>query len=82
MGAFGPFLGWGVGVVDCGWRLWPLLGVFLFRGGGFVGCVQNREPGASKPHLPGFILLVSLSDTLLVVSILVYGCRLWPLLQS
>ena len=42
-----------------------------------MGCVQSRGLGACVPHLPGFILLVSSSDTLLVVSILdiVYDCH-------
>ena len=46
--------------------------------------VRSRELGVGcAPHLPRFILLVSFSDTLLVVAILgiVYDCRLRPLLQ-
>ena len=51
---------------------------------GLVGCVQSRGLGAYASHLPNFILLISFSDTLLVVSILdiVYDCHLWLLLQS
>ena len=37
---------------------------------GLVGCVQSRGLGAYASHLPSFILLISFSDTLLVVSIL------------
>ena len=43
----------------------------LREGGGLVGCVQSEEL-----HLMRFILLGSFSDTLLVVSILVYDCHL------
>ena len=39
-------------------------------GVGAVGCVQIRELGTCAPSLPRFILLVSFSDTLLVVSVL------------
>ena len=59
--------------------------VCVCRGGeGLVGCVQNRQFGACVPRLPGFILLVSFGDTLLMVSDLdiVYDCHLRPLLQS
>ena len=49
-----------------------------------MGCVQNRQFGTCVPRLPGFILLVSFGDTLLMVSNLdiVYDCHLRPLLQS
>ena len=42
------------------------------RGGGgeLVGCTQSRVYGAHAPRLPRFMLLISFSDTLLVVSIL------------
>ena len=47
-------------VCVCGWGLW-----------GVVGCIQSWELGVRTPHLPRyFILMVSFSDTLLVVSIL------------
>ena len=41
--------------------------VFFGLGWPFPGCVQGRGLGACAPRLPGFILLVGLSDTLLVV---------------
>ena len=43
-----------------------------------VGSVQSRELGVRASCLPRFMLLGSLSDTLLVVSILdiVYDCHL------
>ena len=49
-----------------------------------MDCVQSRELGMRVPCLLRFIMLVSFSDTLHVVSILVivYDCYLWPLLQS
>ena len=68
-----------VGVVGVGWGGVGCGGV----GVGLCG-VRSRELGAGcAPHLPRFILLVSFSDTLLVVAILgiVYDCRLRPLLQ-
>ena len=40
------------------------------RGGGLMGCVQTRGLGVPVPRLPGFILLGSFSNTLLVVSTL------------
>ena len=39
-------------------------------GGGLMGCVQTRGRGVPVPRLPGFILLGSFSNTLLVVSTL------------
>ena len=39
-------------------------------GGELVGCTQSRVYGAHAPRLPRFMLLISFSDTLLVVSIL------------
>ena len=46
--------------------------------GGGLCVVPKVESSARAPRLPRFILLVSLSDTLLVVSILeiVYDCHL------
>ena len=46
--------------------------------------VSKVESLAHSTCLPIFILLVSFSQTLLVVSIsdMVYDCHLWPLLQS
>ena len=46
--------------------------------GGGMCIVPKVESSARAPRLPRFILLVSLSDTLLVVSILeiVYNCHL------
>ena len=76
------FLHWiGPGLFPCGCG-WGGVGC----GGVGVGLcgVRSRELGAGcAPHLPRFILLVSFSDTLLVVAILgiVYDCRLRPLLQ-
>ena len=62
VGAMGPFWLW-VG----GW-----MGV-----GVLVGCAQSRELGGRAARLLRFILLVSLSDTLLVVSMvdIVYDCH-------
>ena len=56
---------------------WPLFGPRRACG----MCPKSR---ARRARLPRLILLVSFSDTLLVVSILdiVYDCHLWPLLQS
>ena len=58
-----------------------------FRAGGLVGVMwaASKIQGLVRAsHLLRLILLVSFSDTLLVVSILdiVYDCHLWPLLQS
>ena len=49
-----------------------------------MGCVKGRGLGAVAPRLPRFILWVSLSGILIVVSILgiVFDCYLWLLLQS
>ena len=47
------------------WAGWPFLGC-----GELAGCIQNRGLDSCAPRLLGFILLVSFSDTLLVVSIL------------
>ena len=51
---------------------------------GLMGCVCGWRLGKSMPCLPRLILLVSFSDTLLVVSILdiVYDCHFGPLLWS
>ena len=75
---FGPLLrSWGgVLMVPVG-RMglcWPGIALSVVwgaggRGGGLVVCVQSRELGPGTPRLPRFILLVSFSDTLLVVSI-------------
>ena len=57
----------------------------LFRLLGAYGlCPGSRDWCVLAPHLPGFMLLVSFSGTLLVVLILdmVCDCHLWPLLQS
>ena len=68
--------GWGIGgsCVAYGSLLaWDSPFRFVGRGGGegggLVVCVQSRELGPGTPRLPRFILLVSFSDTLLVVSI-------------
>ena len=57
-------------------------GPSLAGGGGFLGCVQSQELGTHAPRLSRFIMLVSFSDTLLVVLILetVYECHMRPLL--
>ena len=57
-------------------------GFFYWPSHGFGGSIQSRVLGARAPRLPGFILLVSFSDTLLAVSILgiVYDCHLRPFL--
>ena len=70
---------------SCGMALsgavgWPFPGsvcVCVCVGGGLC-VVPKVESSARAPRLPRFILLVSLSDTLLVVSILdiVYDCHL------
>ena len=74
---------------SCGMALsgavgWPFPGsvcvcvcVCVCMGGGLC-IVPKVESSARAPRLPRFILLVSLSDTLLVVSILeiVYDCHL------
>ena len=69
------------GGVCSGWvySLWGRPWRILFSG----GLSKVLWAGRAR-HLPGFILLVSSSDTLLVVSILdkVYDCHLRPLLQS
>ena len=54
------------------------------RGGGLVGCVQGQVLGAHASCLPRFILLVSFSNTSLVILILdvVYDCHLRSLLRS
>ena len=77
------------GCVAVGLRwLWGYFGpmvLWLFPGcGGLVGCVQSSVLGAGAPRLPRFILLVSFSGTLLVVSILdiVYDCHLRLLFKS
>ena len=62
-------------------RFWPFL--VFWTVGAFVGCVRGRGLGARAPRLPGYILLVDFSDTLLVVSILdiqsrELGGRTWP----
>ena len=49
------------------WYIW-LFGSFQTMGR-LVGCVQSRGLSARVSRLPRFILLVSFSDTLLVVSI-------------
>ena len=54
-----PFLGSACCVCVCGW----------VGGWGVLGCAKV-ESSARAPRLPRFILLVSLSDTLLVISIL------------
>ena len=57
----------------------------LFRLLGAYGlCPGSRDWCVLAPHLPGFMLLVSFSGTLLVVLILdmVCDCHLWLLLQS
>ena len=72
---------WGAGWGGMGinpfwaWGLW---------GGGQGWAVTKVESSARAPRLPTFILLLSFSGTLLVVSILdiVYGCHLRSLLQS
>ena len=63
--AFGG-VGWGIGLGWVGWGCWPIPGC-----GGLMGCVHSRDLGR-------FILLGSLSNTLIVVSILdiVYDCHL------
>ena len=79
---------------DYWWFLWELwvfvgLGMALSRLWEACGlCPKSRAWREHAPRFPRFILLVSFSDTLLVVSILdiVYDCHLkpvlWPLLQS
>ena len=73
--------------------VWPSCGVGAraFPGCGVLWAVSGvlwtvyRVGGLTRvPRLPGFILLVSFSDTLLVASILdmVYDCHLWLLLWS
>ena len=58
----------------------------LWGARGVLWAVSKFEILVRAPSLPRFILLVSFSDTLLVVSILdmilVYDCHLCPLLQS
>ena len=63
------------------WAVIAIWGGFCSPGGLLIVPV---ELGAPAPRLPRFILLVSFSDTLLVVSILeiVYDCHLRPLFQS
>ena len=65
---------------------WPGIALSGLWGRGVVtaGCVQGQELSACTPHLPTFILLVSFSDTLLVVLILdkLYDCHFRRLLQS
>ena len=54
----------------------------LWEGEACVLSTKSRVQYTHAPGLPRFILLVSFSDTLLVVSILdiVYECHLWLLL--
>ena len=64
---------------------WPVMPLSRLWGRGACGlCQKLRARRVGAPRLPKFILLVSLSDTLLVVSILdiVYDCHLRQLLQS
>ena len=49
----------------------PFRAVGWGRGGGLVGCVQNRGIGACGPRLSRFILVVSFSNNWIVVWILV-----------
>ena len=67
----------------CGWDLWSY-GSFLTCGGSCELCLKSRTRRTCPPHLLRFILLVSFSDTLHVVSILgiAYDCHLLPFLQS
>ena len=58
-----------VGAMGCFWPGMALWGLWGGRGW-LVGCVQSRKLNVSAPRLSRFILLVSFSDTLLVVSIL------------
>ena len=53
---------------------WPEVSVFEAVGE-LVGFVFSRELTAIVPRIPGFILLGRVSDTLLVISILVYDCH-------
>ena len=82
------------GVMRRSWVFWCFRGLWggegsgvcPFRavgwgGGGCLWAVSKLENSARTPRLSSFILLLSFSDTLLVVSILVYDCHLWPLLQ-
>ena len=71
-----------VGPMALCWPVIPLSG--LWGRGAYGLCQKLRARRVGAPRLPKFILLVSLSDTLLVVSILdiVYDCHLRQLLQS
>ena len=78
-------LQFGVGIVGAFHYFWVgcvMLGAGVLRlalSGLWVGGLWAvSKLGVCAPHLPKFIQLVSLSDTLLVVSILniVYDCRL------
>ena len=62
---------------------WPGGGPFQAVGEG-LWTVSKVESLARAPRLPRFILLISFSDTLLVVSTLdiVYDCNLGPLFCS
>ena len=71
-------------VVICGsyGSFWARGGPFRAVGGWMgvgvlVGCAQSRELGGRAARLLRFILLVSFSDTLLVVSMvdIVYDCH-------
>ena len=59
------------------WRCFLVFGSFRAVGE-LMGCVQSREINMCAPRLPRFFLLLSFSDTLLVVPILgiVYDCHL------
>ena len=67
---------------------WGGMGISAFWAWGLWGeqawAVTKVESSARAPCLPTFILLLSFSATLLVVSILdiVYGCHLRSLLHS
>ena len=60
---FIPPLSFGVGFRDAPFHVPLALS-------GLVGCVKSQELGVFAPRLPRFMLLLSFSDTLLVVSIL------------
>ena len=64
VGAIGPF--W-PGFVK--WFLWPGVALSMLLGRGGFWAASKVESSARAPRLPRFILLVSLSDILLVVSI-------------
>ena len=76
---------WGLLMVSVGTMgpFWPGDSPFRTMGEG-LWAVSKVESLACVPRLPRFILLISFSDTLLVVSILdiVYDCNLGPLFCS